>query len=158
MSSSNLCTKEGLQKLKNELKDLTENIRPKLAETMEMAASFGDFPENASYDEAKDSIQLNEIRIAELRHMIKHANVVSKNKETNGKIDINTTVTLKTSENQELTITIRGIGESDPSKNNVSTETPLGKALLGKKTGQKIRVDLPSGLKFYEIIQIKDDL
>lgn len=155
-SSKNLVTPTGLKKLKDELKNLMTTIRAQISDDIQKAKEFGDLSENAAYTSAMEARDLNESRIAELEDMISNSKIViSDSGNADGIVSIGDTVTLKSDTGMEITITIAGVGESDPSNNKVSADTPLAEAILGKKAKAKVVVDLPSGRVNYEIVKVK---
>jgi len=155
-SSKNLVTQTGLKKLKDELKNLMTTIRAQISDDIQKAKEFGDLSENAAYTSAMEARDLNESRIAELEDMISNSKIViSDSGNADGIVSIGDTVTLKSDTGMEITITIAGVGESDPSNNKVSADTPLAEAILGKKAKAKVVVDLPSGRVNYEIVKVK---
>lgn len=154
-NNKNLVTIQGLKTLKEELKNLTTTNRRKIAEDIQRAKEFGDLSENAAYQAAVEARDLNESRIAELEQLINNAKVVSVDSKNSDIVSVGSTVVLKSADNQEITFTVVGIGESDPMNHKVASDTPLAEAVLGKKLKAKVVVDLPLGKIQYEIVKIK---
>lgn len=145
-------TQEGLDALKVELKDLKEVKRPKLVDRLANARSQGDLSENSDYQSAKEELEFLDGRIEELEDVIKKASVTPIKK--NGGIDVGTKVTVKVGTNKVI-FDIVGEWEADPINKKISHESPLGKALFGKKVGEKVEVEAPAGKIQYEIIEVK---
>lgn len=154
-NNETLITAEGLEELKKELEELKLVKRKEISEKIKVALSFGDISENAEYDEAKNEQANVETRIAKLELMIKSAKVIKESKQK-GVISIGSKVTIKDLEFDEIMeYIIVGSAEADPFKGKISNVSPLGKALLGKKPGDKIEVASPSGeVIHYEILSI----
>ena len=147
-----IISREGYEKLKKEYELLTTVKRKEIAERIQTAKDMGDLSENAEYSEAKDAQAFNEGRIAELTQLLKTLTVVD-NGNNKGKIGLGSKVTAKT-KNVNKTFIIVSFNEADPMEGKISNESPLGKALLGKKKGDKITVTTPKGEVEYEIIKI----
>ncbi len=146
-------TKDGLEKLKKELERLKKEERPKVAQQLEEAISFGDLSENAAYDEAKECQALLEGKIVSLESTINNA-VVIKETTNNGWVNIGSKVGVKWN-GREDTFLIVGEEESSPIEKRISFKSPLGKALLKKSKGEKVRVKTPSGDTVeYTIVEI----
>ena len=145
-------TKDGLEALKTELLSLREEKRPKLVDRLANARSQGDLSENSDYQSAKEELEFLDGRIEELEEVIKGASVASSSKS--GGIDVGTTVTVKVNGNKVI-FNIVGEWEADPINKKISHESPLGKALFGKRVGDKVEVEAPAGKIQYEIISIK---
>jgi transcription elongation factor GreA len=146
-------TKDGLKKLKDELKELVEVKRPEIARDIQSAREMGDISENAAYDEAKREQGVVEGRISELEDIIKRAEIVE-SKKTNGKVVVGSKVTVHVDgDNEEYHIV--GGPEADPLDKKISHESPLGSALMGKKTGEKVHIEAPLGKLTYTIIKIE---
>lgn len=144
-------TKEGLQKLKDELKELIEVKRPQIAQEIKEAREMGDISENAAYDEAKREQAFIEGRISELEDVIKKSKVSEK--VAKDEIMVGSKVVVHI-DGEEAEFHIVGAPEADPVEMKISHESPLGKALLGKKTGEKIEVEAPIGKLTYTILKI----
>ncbi len=149
-----LITKEGLKKLKDELEELKTVRRQEVANRLKEAISYGDLSENSEYEEAKNEQAFVEGRILELEAKIKNAKIIS---EKHAKeIDIGSTVSLsnKTDGDEPERYTIVGSTEADPLDHKISNESPIGKSLLGKKKGDLVEIQSPSGIIKYEVLQV----
>lgn len=144
-------TKEGLEALKSELADLRDVKRPKLVDRLANARSQGDLSENSDYQSAKEELEFLDGRIEELEDVIKTASVVPVTKS--GGVDVGTKVTVRFN-GKEIIFNIVGEWEADPMNKKISHESPLGKALVGKRVGDKVEVEAPAGKVNYEIIAI----
>ena len=144
-------TKEGMKNLKDELKELVEVKRPHIAQEIQEAREMGDISENAPYDEAKREQSFIEGRISELEDIIKKSKVADK--VVGDVIVVGSKVTLHI-EGDEEEFHIVGAPEANPLERKISHESPLGKALLGKKTGDKIGVEAPIGKLTYTVLKI----
>ena len=121
-----------------------------------MARSFGDLSENAEYDEAKNEQAFTEGRIAMLENMLKNAVVVDEADITTDKVSVGSIVKVKDYEfDEEMELSIVGSAEADPMLFKVSNESPVGKALIGKKVGDVVEVPVPDGVSKYEILEIR---
>lgn len=148
-------TSVGLKNLKDELKEHSTTLRQKIADDIQRAKEFGDLSENAAYASAMDDRDLNEARIAELEDLITNAQIVNKESIYDGTVTIGSKVVMKNELGLEMTVTIVGVGESDPAIGKVASDTPLAHAILGKREKSKVVIDLPSGKVTYEILKIK---
>lgn len=153
-STKNLVTQSGLKKLKDELKELTTVVRKRISDDIQRAKEFGDLSENAAYASAIEARDLNETRIAELEDLINNSKVVAEVKSKDGLVSVGDTVVLKPDNGNEITVTVVGVGESDPMNNKISSDTPLASAILGKKVNSKVIVDLPTGKLNYHILKL----
>jgi len=144
-------TKEGLEALKSELSELRDVKRPKLVDRLANARSQGDLSENSDYQSAKEELEFLDGRIEELEEVIKRAAVTSSGKT--GGVDVGTEVTVRVNGNKVI-FNIVGEWEADPVNKKISHESPLGKALVGKKIGDKVDVEAPAGKIQYEIVAI----
>jgi transcription elongation factor GreA len=154
-----LITKEGLKKLKDELEELKTIRRQEVAQRLKEAISYGDLSENSEYEEAKNEQAFVEGRILELEQKVKNAKIISETKKTDTKhkeIDIGSTITLqnKTDNDDPESYTIVGSTEADPLDHKISNESPIGKALLGRRKGDLIEINAPSGIVKYEVLQV----
>ena len=146
-------TKEGLEKLKAELKQLTEEKRVEVAKRIKDAREMGDISENAEYDAARQEQSYVEGKISELEDVIKSAKINTKtiNKD---QVDVGSKVTVHIDGDEE-TFHIVGPPEADPLSKKISHESPLGKALYGKKVGEKVKVEAPVGMLTYTILKVE---
>lgn len=145
-------TKEGLENLKKELKELKEVRMPEVSKEIQTARDFGDISENVAYDTAKQEQARVEGKISELEDILKHAKVKN-NTEDTSIVDIGSTVTVHIDGN-EMQLQIVGAVEADPTKRKISHESPIGAALLGKKVGEKVTISAPIGEAIYTITSI----
>ena len=148
-----LVTKEGLQKLKEELEDRKTRVRQSIARDIKEAKEQGDLSENAEYSEAKRQQAENEARVAKLEGMIKNSQVVEKNGNSNGCVEISSDVEVNFNGNK-ITFHIVGASEADPTNFKISNESPIGKAFLGKKKGDTAKVETPGGIVKYKILEV----
>lgn len=152
MSKKYLLTPEGLQKLNDELKELVTKKRPEVIERIREAAAHGDLSENADYAQAREEQSFIEGRIQEIEDMIKNAEIIS-TAGHGGTVTIGSTATIKVN-GQERKYTIVGSNEANPKEGKISNESTVGKALLGRKSGDKFKVTTPAGEMEYEIVEI----
>ena len=152
MSVSNendiLLTKDGYENIEKELEELKSVRRKEVSDKLKEARSFGDLSENAEYDEAKNEQAQLEERIAKLENMLRKAVIIS---ETDLKMNI---VNL----GSQVTVSIKypdGEVESNPAEGKISNDSPIGKALIGAKKGQKIDVQVPDGIAKIKIVSIE---
>ncbi|OGN08905.1 MAG: transcription elongation factor GreA [Candidatus Yanofskybacteria bacterium RIFCSPHIGHO2_02_FULL_41_11] len=145
-------SKEGLEKLKEELKNRIEVLRPEIAMRIKEAKELGDLSENAEYDAAKDAQATNEGRIEELKNVLENAVIIS-SADNSGMIRVGSSVKIE-SKNGIQTFVIVGAAESDPAKGFISNESPLGSAFIGHKKGDKIEVKTPKGITEYKILEV----
>ena len=150
-----LITKKGLDRLKAEL-DLRKNkLRREIADKLDEAKSIGDLSENSAYHAALEEYQMNEAKIAELRDLIPDLKVAP-DKSGDSCVDIGDKVELEDiATGKEVLYTLVGEGEGDPLSNSVSSDSLVGKALIGGKKGDVINIRLPSGTKKYKILDLK---
>ena len=146
-------TPERLEELKKELNELKTVKRAEVAERLKRAKELGDLSENAEYMEAREEQNQVETRIAELEDMIKNAIVIKH--ATNGhKVQIGSTVEIEWND-KRMVLTIVGPHETNPLGGKISNESPIGKALLDKKTGDSVKVKTPAGETTYKILSVK---
>lgn len=146
-------TEEGLKELKEEYENLVHVVRNEVIEDLKAARAQGDLSENADYDAARDKQAQVEARIKELEHMIRNAEVISENRGTSY-VRLGSTVTVEPLDTHEkITFTIVGTVEADPLNGKVSNATPLAEAILEKKVGTvvTVEVDDPYDVKIVEI-------
>lgn len=148
-----IITREGYNKLKEELDFLSAAKRKEIAERIERAKELGDLSENAEYSEAKDAQALNEGRILELAGILKNVTIVESSTNKKGEIDMGSKV-LVCNGNKEKEYEIVSFNEADPSNGKISNESPLGMAFLGKRKGDEIKVETPRGEMKYKIINV----
>jgi transcription elongation factor GreA len=144
-------SREGLQKMKDELRYLKTEKRQEIAARIEIAKDLGDLSENAEYTEAKDQFSFTEGRIIDLEDAVMRATVIEN--QGNDVVRIGCRVRVGIGD-KEKEFTIVGAPEADPIKGLISNESPIGRALIGKKAGDKADVSAPSGVVRYTILGI----
>ena len=152
----NEITAEGLKALKDRLEYLKTTGRAQISELIATARSFGDLSENAEYDAAKDQQAKMEGEIVELEAAIRTAVVVSDEEITNEKVNVGTTVrVLDQDEDFEDEYRIVGPHEADPMNNAISIDSPVGAALIGKRKGAELTIEIPGGLSHLKVLSIE---
>lgn len=151
-------TAEGLKALQEELEYLQTKKRVEVGEALKKARAFGDLSENSEYDDAKNEQALVEGRINELIAMVANAEIVESGSANKGIVEFGSTVKVRhEGMKKEYVYTIMGITEADPLNGKISNESPLGKALIGSKIGAKIKVEAPSGVIKYTVLDILEN-
>jgi transcription elongation factor GreA len=151
-----LVTPEGLELLQKELAYLTDVRRKEVADRIRQAREFGDISENSEYDEAKNEQGLLERRIGELQRRVRNVKVVDPSEAEEDAVDLGTTVTLRAvGKGQERKFQIVGANESDPTSGKLSHASPVGRAVLKRKVGEKVTVSTPRGATEYEIVNVE---
>jgi transcription elongation factor GreA len=148
-----LLTPEGFKKLEGELAMRKTEMRKKIADVIKEAKEQGDLSENAEYTEAKRQQADNERRIMELENQIRTSEIASFVKDSNV-VQMGSKVVVKFN-GDEQTFDIVGSNEADPLSWKISNESPIGKALMNKKAGDKVKIQTPSGEKEYKIVEVK---
>lgn len=141
-------TKEGLEELKKELDSLVKVKRPDLLNRVSQARNMGDLSENAEYTVAKDELTFIDGRIEELEEILQQVVIITANHSST--IKLGSTVNVKAGSDKEI-FTVVGEWEADPKEKKISHESPLGKALIGKKVGETVEVEAPAGKIVYTI-------
>jgi len=152
-----LITKEGLNKLNEELENLKNVKRREVAARIKEAISYGDLSENAEYEESKNEQAFVEGRILELEEKVKNAKIISDNNKVDKTVQLGTTVHVKnlTKNKAEVEVyTIVGSTEADPFESRISNESPVGSALLDKQKGDKVKAIVPAGSVEYQIVKL----
>jgi len=158
MSKVSYVTKEGLNKLKEELKQLETEERPKIKKQIADARDKGDLSENAEYDAAKDAQGMLEMRISKLKETIANSRILDESKIDTSTVQILNTVKIKNKKNnQEMEYTIVSESEANLKEGKISVNSPIAKGLLGKKEGDEVEITVPSGKIPFEIISITLD-
>ncbi|OGK51140.1 transcription elongation factor GreA [Candidatus Roizmanbacteria bacterium RIFCSPLOWO2_01_FULL_41_22] len=147
-------TKDGYDALEKEHLELVNLKKQKAIDRLQKARAMGDLSENSEYSAAKEDLAFIEGRIRELETLLKQAEIVNQ-KQANGKINIGCKVTVLKDGTKEI-YTIVGEFEANPMEKKLSATSPIGKALLGKKIGETVKVDVPVGKLTYQIIDIKN--
>lgn len=145
-------TKEGLEKMQKELDYLEKTKRKEVSEKIRHAASYGDLKENAGYTEAKDEQAFLEGRIKELKNILSQAEIIEK--KAGDLVQVGSKVVLETKNGQEE-FQIVGREEADVFQGRISFESLLGKALLNKKKGERVKIPTPKGETEYLIKEVK---
>lgn len=152
-----LLTKEGLQKLKEELEYLQKTKRKEVADRLKEAISYGDLSENSEYEEAKNEQAFVEGRIIELEKKIKNAKIITEKHAKKAAVQVGATVKVQNLSDKKAepeTYTIVGSTEADPLQHRISNESPVGEALLGKVKGDTVMVKVPAGEVEYKIVDL----
>ena len=147
-------TDAGIQKLNNELTDLTTKQRPELAKRLREAIQMGDLKENADYHAAKEDQAFIEGRILEVQEMLRSSVLIS-NQINKQEVSIGSTVTISEENSEEEKYTLVGSAEADPTMGRISHESPIGQAIIGKSIGDSVQVSTPGGNITFEIIRIE---
>lgn len=151
-----ILTQEGLKKLEEELEYLKSVKRREVAERIKVAIGYGDISENSEYEDAKNEQAFVEGRIITLEKMLRNARIINNEEVDINTVSIGSVVVLKDLEfGDTVEYSIVGTAESDPFQNKISNESPVGKAILGKKKGSIVDVSVPAGTIQYQIVDIK---
>ena len=156
MAKSVLLTAEGLKQLEEELDLLKGEKRKEIAEKIKVARSYGDLSENSEYDDAKNEQAILEARIATIEATLKVAVVIDENDlGSDQSVHVGSLVKVENiSMGREFEYRIIGSNESNPKENKISDESPVGKALLGKKVGDMVEVEVPAGLMTFKVLSV----
>jgi transcription elongation factor GreA len=148
-------TKEGLDKLRAELKELETKERPSISQQIAEARDKGDLSENAEYDAAKEAQGMLEMRIAKLQATIRNARILDESKIDTDKILLLSKVRIKNKKNNaEMNYVLVPENEADIKKGKISINSPIAKGLLGKKVGDTAEINVPAGMIPFEILEI----
>jgi transcription elongation factor GreA len=151
-----ILTPEGYEKLKQEIDYLSTEKRREVADRIRVAREFGDIAENAEYDDAKNDQALLEHRIATLEERLIAARVIEKGDVSSDAVSIGSKVRLKDMDaNETIEYHIVGSAEANPAEHKLSNESPVGKAIIGKKKGEVVEVSAPRGSLKFKILEIK---
>jgi transcription elongation factor GreA len=152
-----ILTPEGYKRLKEEIEHLSNDKRREVAERIRVARQFGDITENSEYDDAKNDQALLEHRIAILEERMANARVISKKDVAKDVVSIGSHVKLRDVSAKETDeYHIVGSAEANPAEHKLSNESPVGKAIIGKKKGETVEVTTPRGKALkYKILDIK---
>ena len=151
-----LVTQEGYDNLEKELEFLKTEKRTEIAERIKVALGFGDLSENSEYDEAKNAQAANETKIAELENKLRYARIIDESEIDTKTVQVGNIVRVLDVEfDEEIEYTIVGTTEVDLSQNKISNESPIGKALMGKKKKDVVIVEAPAGNIELKILAIK---
>jgi transcription elongation factor GreA len=150
-----ILTKEGYDKLRKEIDHLRNDKRREVAERIRVAREFGDIAENAEYDDAKNEQAMLEHRIAQLEERLLAARVIEKKEISKDSVSIGSKVKLRDVEAKKtLEYHIVGSAEANPAENKLSNESPVGKAIMGRKKGETVEVATPRGKLKFKIMEI----
>jgi len=156
MSKQFYISKDGLDKLKQELEELKSVKRPALSKKIAEAREFGDLKENAEYHAAREALSLLEVKISQLEETIRRARVIDPKTISNNHVALYTTVLLKDlNRDTEVKYTLVSQEESNFQEAKISVISPVGKALLGKKIGETVEINVPAGTMKYEVLDIE---
>ncbi len=151
-----ILTAEGLKKIEQKLDHLKSVRRREVAERIKQAIEFGDISENSEYEDAKNEQAFIEGEILTLEKMLRNAKLIDEDEISTDVVTIGSTVLLKDLEiGDMLEYTIVGSAEADPTESRISNESPVGEAILGRKVGSIVEVNVPAGTLKYEIVEIK---
>ena len=148
-------TYNGIKKLQEELDRRKTDEAADISERLKEARAMGDLAENSEYDDAKNAQADNESRILEIENILKHAKVIDEDKISLSKVTLGALVKLKDEQTQEeMEYVLVGAKEQDIFTHKISSESPVGAAIMGKKKGQTVDVRTPSGILRYRIVKI----
>jgi len=151
-----LLTKDGFEKLENELVHLKKTMRIKIAEQIKEALSYGDIVDNAEYEDAKSRQAFVEGRIITIEKLLRNAYLLEFNDNNGHYAVFGSTVKLKNLDTDKISVyTIVSTVEADPSENRISNESPVGKAVLGSAVSDQVKVKAPAGIFYYKIEDIQ---
>jgi len=155
MSESRYFTKEGLQKLRDELDQLISVERPGLSQQISDARDKGDLSENAEYDAAKEAQGFLELKISKIQAKLANARIIDESKMDSSKVLLLSTVTIKNLKNKaSMKYTLVPEEEADLKKGKISVESPIAKGLLGKEVGDHVEIKVPAGVIPFEVIEV----
>jgi transcription elongation factor GreA len=150
-----ILTRQGLKKLEDELEHLKTVKRKEVAARIKLSKEFGDLSENAEYEDAKNEQAFVEGRILQLELMLRNARVIDNHDAPADRVLVGSKVKLKDLHSgEEIAYMIVGSAEADPDHDKISNESPVGKALLGKRKGETFEVTVPAGKLRYSVLQI----
>lgn len=156
MANEVYLTRQGFHKLQQQLESLKTTERQKIAKAIGEARAQGDISENAEYDAAKESQAHNELRIADLETKLANVRIIENENIPSDKVFIGAIVTLEdVDNNEELTYMLVSAEEASYEENKISIFSPIGKGLLGHKTGETVAIQVPAGTLNYKIKKIK---
>ncbi len=153
--SKNVLTREGFDKLEEELEYLKATRRKEVSERIKKALAFGDLSENSEYDEAKNEQALVETRILEIEALIKNAHVVDDREIDTDSVYIGCKVVVKDlDKDKNFEYKIVGSSEASPVEGKISSDSPIGKELLNKRENDIVRVHTPGGIRNFKVLEI----
>lgn len=148
-------TAEGAENLRLELIDLKGPQREALAKRLRDAISMGDLSENADYHKAKEDQAFLEGRIQELEHLLQTAIIIAERTTRSGIVEVGSTVTIQEEDYDPETYQVVGAKEADPRNGRISNESPIGRAVIGRKAGEQVTAQTPNGQLRFKIIEVK---
>ena len=154
MQKDVILTPEGLENLKKEIEHLSTTRRREVAERIKEAREFGDISENSEYDDAKNEQAMLEARIAQLEDKLRSAQVIDASELDTNTVRVGSKVSGKDEKGKAFEYSIVGSTEADPTAKKLSNESPVGKALIGHKKGDKVKVPAPKGERTLTIDKI----
>jgi transcription elongation factor GreA len=155
MAQTSYMTEEGMANLKKELDQLTKVERPSISQQIAEARDKGDLSENAEYDAAKEAQGLLEMRIARMKDLLANARILDESKIDTSSVQILNKVKIKNTKNNALVeYMLVSEAEADIKSGKISVATPIAKGLLGKKVGDVVDINVPSGVMSFEIVEI----
>ena len=155
MNEKHYLTKEGEQRLREELAELEGPQRQEMARRLRDAIQMGDLSENADYIKAKEDQGFLEGRIQELKHILRYATIIEEHGNGYDAVDIGATVTIQEEDFPKEVYHLVGSKEADPGNGRISNSSPIGQALMGKKVGDTVAVETPSGTIYFKILKIE---
>jgi len=151
-----ILTREGYEKLKREIEYLSTEKRREVADRIRIAREFGDIAENAEYDDAKNEQAMLEHRIAQLEERLLAARVIEKHEIKKDVVSVGSHVKIRDVDAKKtFEYRIVGSAEANPDENKLSNESPVGKAIMGRKKGETVEVAAPRGALKFKILEIK---
>jgi transcription elongation factor GreA len=148
-------TPEGAEKIRTELRELTTTRRAELAARLREAIRMGDLSENADYIMAKEDQAFLEGRIQELENLLRNATIVRNGSGETGVVGVGSRVTVREPGEDPETFLVVGAKEADPRNGKISNDSPIGRALMGKRAGETARAETPGGVLQFEILRIE---
>lgn len=155
MTEAHYLTNDGLQRLQAELDYLKTTARDQLAKRLRTAIQQGDLSENADYIAAKEEQGFLEGRIMELEQIIRNVVIIDENQRNRDVVDIGASITIQEGNFPVETYQLVGPQEADPANGRISHESPIGKAMIGKRSGDEFLVSTPNGTIHFKIIKIE---
>ena len=156
-AKKNYMTADGLKKLEEELAQLRKYLSNDVAQKIKEAREQGDLSENAEYDAAKDEQRDIEAQITELENILKNSEIIQDNDKSKDKVKLESVVKIHDIEfDEDVEYIIVGSSEADSLNNKISNESPLGAALIGRRVGDTVKVEAPTGEVEYKIISVEN--
>lgn len=155
MNDQHYLTTEGAARLRAELEQMTGPERTAIAKRLRDAIQMGDLSENADYHKAKEDQGFLEGRIQELEYILKHAEIIDESTLDKEKVQVGSRVTIQEDDLEPETYFLVGVKEADPRSGRISHESPIGKALVGKKVGEEAIAETPNGSLRFKILKIE---